>query len=91
VGFQGRQIFHEMVGHALVSHVIVAHRFCTFQAGSSRAFGPQSEKKREHAGQDHSAGDDQERQILAGLPSTGFSAAFEVLHDAAPETIVRPG
>lgn len=43
---------------------------------------PRSEKKYEDAAQDHSAGDDQERQILAGLPSTGFSAALEILHHA---------
>ena len=91
---QGRQVFHEMVGHALVGHVIVAHRFCTFQAGSSRVPGPRSEKKHEHAAQDHSAGDDQERQILAGLPGTGFTAAFEVLHHAHLESSyahARPG
>lgn len=82
MALQGRQVFHEVVGHALVGHVIVAHRFRTFQAGSWRVLGPRSEKEYEHAAQDHSAGDDQERQILAGLPGTGFSAAFEVLHDA---------
>jgi hypothetical protein len=62
--------------------VIVAHRLRTFQAGSRRVRRPRSEKEYEHAAQDHSAGDDQERQILAGLPRTGFSAAFEILHDA---------
>lgn len=73
-----------MVGHALVGHVIVAHRFYTFQQRDSRGacFGQQSEKKREHTAQDQCTGDDQERQVLAGLPSTFVSDAFEILHNA---------
>lgn len=33
MSFQGRQVFHEMVGHALVGHVIVAHRVAPFRRG----------------------------------------------------------
>jgi hypothetical protein len=54
--------------------------------GRRACFGRQSEKKREHAAHDHCAGDDQERYILAGLPTTCASAAFEILHKWHPNS-----